>query len=74
MIRSDVKVREEQFERSSRCSAIPPKVLALHREAIEPKFYHIGIMVKDFPAMLRSRAWGALDSHNQQVVFLDDFA
>jgi hypothetical protein len=52
---------------------MPPKVPALQREAVEPKLYHIGIKAEYIWAMLRSEAGGALDSRNQQVVFLHSF-
>jgi hypothetical protein len=51
---------------------MPPKVLALQQEAIEPKLYHIGIVTQDIRLMLKSGAWGALDSRNQQIVFVCD--
>jgi hypothetical protein len=35
---------------------MPPKALALQREAIDSKLYHIGIMAQEIPAMLRSEA------------------
>jgi hypothetical protein len=38
---------------------MPPKVLALQREAIELKLYHIGIMTQAVWTVLRFEAWGA---------------
>jgi hypothetical protein len=51
-----------------------PKVSALPREAIEDKLYQTGIMAQDIRAMLRSEAWTRLQSGNEQVVFLHNFA
>jgi hypothetical protein len=36
---------------------MPPKVLSLQQEAIEPKPYHIGIVAQDISPMLKSEAW-----------------
>jgi hypothetical protein len=52
---------------------MPPKVAALPREVLEPRLYATGVCAQDIRAMLRSPEWCALQSRNQQVVFMDDF-
>jgi hypothetical protein len=52
---------------------MPPKVAALPREVLEPRLYATGVCLQDIRAMHHSPEWRALQSRNQQVVFMDDF-
>jgi hypothetical protein len=51
-----------------------PKVLALARNEIEPHLSITRLSAQDIRALLRDDEWFALESRNQQVVFLYDFA
>jgi hypothetical protein len=53
---------------------MPPKVPALPRNKIEPRFSITSLSAQDICALLRADEWCALESRNQQVVFLYDFA
>jgi hypothetical protein len=53
---------------------MPPKVSALPPEAIGDKLDQTGIMAQDIRAMLRPEAWAGLQSRNEHVVFLHNFA
>jgi hypothetical protein len=46
---------------------------ALPREVFEHRLYATEVCADDIRAMLRSPEWCALQSRNQQVVFMDDF-
>jgi hypothetical protein len=52
---------------------MPPKVLALSRHEIEPRLSITGLSAQDIHALLRDHEWRALESRNQQIVFLYDF-
>jgi hypothetical protein len=52
---------------------MPPKVAALPRKVLEPRLYDTGVCIQDIRAMLRSPEWCAVQSRNQEVVFMDDF-
>jgi hypothetical protein len=52
---------------------MPLKVAALPREVLEPRLYATEVCAQDIRAMLCSRESRALQSRNQQVVFMDDF-
>jgi hypothetical protein len=54
-------------------TAIPPKVPAVPRNEIEPHLSITGFSAQDIRALLRADERGALESRNQQVVFLSDF-
>jgi hypothetical protein len=53
---------------------MPPKVLALPRNGIEPRVSITGISAQDIHALLRDGEWCTLESRNQKVVLLSDFA
>jgi hypothetical protein len=55
-------------------TAIPPKVSALPQNEIEPHLSITGLSGQDICVLLRADEWCALESRNQQVVFLYDFA
>jgi hypothetical protein len=53
--------------------AMPPKVPALPQNEIEPRLSATGLSAQHVRALLRADEWCALESRNQQVVFLYDF-
>jgi hypothetical protein len=53
---------------------MPPKVPALPRNEIEPRLSITGLSVQDIRALLRAGECFALESRNQKVEFLYDFA
>jgi hypothetical protein len=53
---------------------MPPKVSALPRNEIEPRISITGLSAQDIRALLRADEWCALESRNEQVVFLYDVA
>jgi hypothetical protein len=53
---------------------MPPKVPALPRNEIEPRLSIAGFSAQDICVLLRPDEWCALESRNQQVVLLYDFA
>jgi hypothetical protein len=52
---------------------MPPKVLALPRERIERTLCKTGVTAQNVRALLKSDDWCALHSHNEQLVFFDEF-
>jgi hypothetical protein len=55
-------------------TAMPPKVPVLPGNEIEPRLSITGLSAQDIHALLRADEWCALESRNQQVIFLYDFA
>jgi hypothetical protein len=55
-------------------TAVPPKVSAFPRNEIEPRLSITGLSAQDIRALLRTDEWCALESRNQEAVFLYDFA
>jgi hypothetical protein len=53
---------------------MPPKAPTLPREVIELRLYDTGLPIHDIGLMLRREEYGALDSRNQQLLLLCDFA
>jgi hypothetical protein len=53
---------------------MPPKAAALSREEIEPQLQYTGLSAQDIRSLLRQDEWRAIDSRNQQLLFLCDFA
>jgi hypothetical protein len=53
---------------------MPPKVLALPREEIDPRLYATGLSDRDIRALLQNDEWGASQLRNQQLVFFAHFA
>jgi hypothetical protein len=52
---------------------MPPKVPTLPWNQIEPRLSIAGLSVQDICALLRAGEWCAVESRNQQVMFLYDF-
>jgi hypothetical protein len=50
-----------------------PKTAALPREVLEPRLYATEVPGQDICAILRCDEWCALQSRNQQLLFIDIF-